>query len=438
MSEACNQVLTEKHTPISQNTGMRLPLLCLILISGSCASTQTSRLEAGDRYFRMGEFHEAFLAYGPEAETDDEVLLARIHEARFRSILQSAEERVLVDDIEATLLLLTHAESMHPGYPQIEELRQLANRRRAAELTLQGESFLDDGEFGAAVAVFREALRWNPANDSAQKGFDTGAAKRGFELANSIHNSHNRHAEELYFDGLRQSSEGHNARARVSFLHAASVLGEDSRAQLRLDEMSNDIAVLQVQEAESFIENGMLGAAWIALSDAVRLSPDHEHAQELYASVSKELGARRLIEQADLHVRGGRIQEADILLQRILDVTGDSHSERVDSLRQLALQKHSERTYQLARACELDQQIMRAVRIYDQILIDSNYGFEDLTLRIDNLHQRIEKAEASFAKALAAEKAGEVDAYRRYLVETIELAGDYPEALARLEKLADR
>jgi tetratricopeptide (TPR) repeat protein len=416
---------------------MRLPLLCLILISGSCASTVDHRLEVGDRFFRMGQFHEAYRAYGPEDLADgDEVLLARIHEARFRSILQSAEALVLDDDLDDALKLLSHADRLHPGFPLTESLRQLAYRRRAVELTLLGESFLDNSQAGAAVAVFREALRWNPASKDAQTGMHEGAAMRGFELADHIASSRDRHAEELYFAGLRESSEGHNGRARVSFLHAAKILGEDSNAQLRLQEMSADLAVLQLEKAQGYIESDMLGAAWMALSDAVRLAPEYQEAKELYASVGKELEARRLIQQADLHVRGGRITEADKLLNRILEMTGEAHGARVQALEQLALQKHAERTYQLARACELDQQIIRAVRLYDQILIDATYGFEDLALRMENLHRRVSQAGVAFEKALVAEAAGDVDAYRRFLVEAIELAGDYPEALPRLEKLA--
>lgn len=406
---------------------MRLLFWCLLLAT-ACASPQEDLRAEADQAFRMGRYHDAYATYTRIEERTPE-LEAQTEEARFQSILLSARQRVHVNEIGEALLLLDHAEAERPQEPAIEELREQAYRRKAAELAESGELLLDDGYASAAQRTFDEALRWHPGNEAAQ---------RGLAQAERIVGARGVRGEDLYFEGLNQVLEGRDTRARTAFAHASQLLDDGRRAEERLEALSRDLAVDMVRQAEMRIDHGDVGGAWVLLSDAVRLDPDNDEAATLAAQVDRELEARRLLADADLHVRGGRLSAAEALLDRVLEVTGDGYGARVEAMRSRAVSERARRDYQRARAYELDNQIVRAVEAYDEILrLTEGYGYEDLKLRIDNLRQRVELAGVAYRKALEAEAAGDFDTYRQALEDTVELAGDYEDALERYRSLSD-
>lgn len=409
---------------------MRCSLSIVLIALGvaSCSSPQDEARELGDRAFRMGMYHDALDAYRSIEEPDEEVL-SLIEDARFQSIMQSARERVHVNEIQDALALLDYLEQERPGMPETADLRRQAYRRKGAELASSGERLLDDGFPEAAARTYREALRWNPENGDAQVGFaeaerqSSARAQRG---------------ERLYFEGLDDVMNGHRERAFTSFSHAAHLLGQDSRAQDRVEALAGELTTELVLQAQELLDADNLGGAWLVLSDARRLDPANLDAANLFAEVDAELEARRLLSQAEIHVLGGRLDQADALLAKVLDVTGDSHRDQVSAMSERAVFQRATEDYKFARACELDNQIVRAVTMYNDILrLTDGYGYEDLKLRVDNLQRRIDLAADNYAIALEAERALQPEEYRQALEDCLELAGDYKDALERYRRLND-
>ncbi len=407
----------------------KLPLLLLLPLAACASSEAEENFEAGDAYFRMGQFHDAHQAYqdaAKEVEQPSDELMARTEEARFRSILQSAETLIHTNQIGQALQLLDFCEAERPGHEDIPKLRHHAYRRRAAAYEDEGEKLLDDGKAEQALVAYTEALKWDPENKQAL---------RGYEEAKKIADDRYQRGEILYFEGLEQDSDGHSKRARTSFEHASHLHGGDSKAAKQLAAISADVANRQFRAGGIYLEDDRIGAAWVALMDSVRMNPDNEEAIALLETVNMRLEQVRMMNEAEMHVRGGRTDRADILLERVLELSDGADANRLASLRQKADYKRSLDDYRLARACELDQQIVRARGLYQQILSKISYGFEDVPLRVENLSARITAAADFYQKALAAQKNGNSAAYKDLLGKAVEQAGDYEDALQRLQQL---
>lgn len=405
----------------------KLPFLLLLPLA-ACASSETEEnFEAGDRFFRMGQFHNAHRAYqemAKEGGSASDELLARTDEARFRSILQSAETRIHLNEITEALQLLDFAEAERPGHAEIPDLREHAYRRRAAKYVDEGEKLLDDGKAEQALEAYTEALKWDPENEQAL---------RGHEQSKAIADDRFARGEIIYFEGLEQEGAGHRSRARTSFAHASHLHGEDSKAAKQLAAISGEVAGRQYKIGKIYLEEGRIGAAWISLMDSVRMDPSNADAVTLLDDINARLEQIRLMNEAEMHVRGGRPERADTLLDRVLELSADTNQNRITTLRQKAEFQRSLGDYRVARACELDQQIVRARDLYQQVMSKVSYGFEDVPLRVENLNQRVQAAADFYAKALAAQKNGDSAGYKDFLSKTVQQAGDYEDALQRLE-----
>jgi len=421
--------LTEIDTPRPQNTVMPKLRLLFLLPLVACATTEAENYEVGDQYFRTGQFHEAYEAYNKAADqTQDpsDELIARQAEARFRSILQSAESHIHLNQISEALQLLDFAEAERPGYASISELRIHAYRRRAAQLADEGESLFDDGLAFEAQEKYAESLKWDKENIEAQ---------RGYEAASRVYKDRYARGERKYFEGLEQDSEGHTGRARTSFAHASLLHGPDSKASQRLKAISTEEAKRQLKQGRQYFETQRIGAAWVTLMDAVRLDPENEDASTMLAQVNSQLEQIRVLNEADIHVRGGRSDVADEMLERVLEISGNEADKRLEMMREKASFQRALVDYRIGRACELDSQVVRARDIYIQILADNSYGFEDVPMRVELLTRRVDTAKEFYNQALAAQKAGDAETYRNMLAKSIEQAGDYKDALQRFAVL---
>lgn len=402
---------------------MRVALLVLLPLA-ACASPAEEAREAGDVAFRMMRYHDAFAAYTSIEDPSPEVQTL-VEESRYRSILQSAREKVHVNEVAEALKLLDYLEREYPGGEEIAEIRDAAYRRKAAELADSAEGLLDDGYPEAAMRTYRESLRWNSENEAAQQGMREAERLAGARAVRG---------EMLYFEGLDQVLQGKRTQARTSFAHAAELLGRDSRAVAQVQQLSSDLSTELTLEAQTLLDSGVLGGAWLVLSDAVRLDPGNLDAEALFQRVNEELETRRLINQADIHVRGGRMDAAQALLERVLELTGEDRGGQVAAMAQRAAEEAAMRDYKLARACELDNQIVRAVALYQNILDATDGGFEDLRLRVDNLQRRIDLAAQAYLIAREAEAADEEARYIAALEDCLELAGDYRDAYERYKR----
>jgi tetratricopeptide (TPR) repeat protein len=402
-----------------------LPFLLLL------AGCSIPPLSQGDTFFRVGDYPKAIEVWTQalgEGEDAAEVR-KRISKARFMALVTRCREEVRTWRTDNAKVLLATLENQNPSHPLVADLRTRVSRKIAAGFFKEGYGLLEAEEPKSAMKAFIRALAWVGDHVGATAGLVDAAAKI-------------RHREELgeklHFIGLEELRVGNDLRAQASFAHAAAILGEDSRAARFLAELSEDLGREKIRTGKIWIEDGLLGPAWVVLREAARLVPENEEIDGLLESLGRELKARQEIKLADMEVRKGRTLEAESRLDLIAPQVGEDHALDIATLRGRALDRRNHDRYILGRAYELDHQIARAEGLYAEILADTGQeGYEDVVLRWKGLAARLDRARAAFQAALEAEADGDEEAYRRGLSETIQEAGDYEDALERFSTLAE-
>ena len=404
-----------------------LPGLCLL------AACQSADLIAeGDAHYSVGRFQLALDAYEAAAGGDLEAsagsdLGARITKARYMVLAHAARTSIHEERPREALDFLTHAEVVLPGQELTEELRQRARGKLGRSYSEAGRDLFEDGRAEEARSAYRQALAWDPDSEDARAGF--ARASERAEVRAQI-------GERLYFEGLEELREGRTLRARTAFLHSATFWGEDSRAASLLEELSADLSNESKIQGLIYLESGMIGPAWMALSDANHLKPGDPEVERLLEEIDQRRTLRSLLDEADHALRGGRVAEVEAVLARAAEVPAAAEDVRVPEMHAAAAWEENRQRYVLARACELDNQIVRAAGLYGEILAAvGSDGYEDVDYRARLLEERLAKAEEFYQQALAAEAAGDQDAYRENLAQTIRLASDYADALSRFSRL---
>lgn len=411
-----------------QNAGMRarrpLPALLGALCLGACSTA--SSYEAGDAAFRAGNYQGAWTIYQAAGDPDDPDLAVRLERTRWFLIEEALREQISAGEGERALALI---ERLAPEAPadrtrELAELQARAQQRIGARHVVVGLALLEEDQPLEALRELTLAVAWNPEDPVAAEAL----AKLSGRLQREEHMG-----EVLYFEGMDHLRTGFDLRARASFHHAAGMLGEDSRAHDRWEGLTQDMAAASRGEARAFLKAGLLGAAFLALRTAERLQPEHPETAELVQALDAKVRSESALAGADLAIRGGKTEVAAEYLEAVKSLGVETHLRAAASLEERNLQLKLEQEYKFARAYELDEQILHAARVYRALLEQAGgFGWNDAELRLSQLERRAAQAEQAFARALAAEAAGDAAAYRAALEETVRFASDYEDALARL------
>lgn len=409
----------------------RSPLPRILLLAGLLPACQSlgsaGSLAEGDRLFQVGDFQQARDAYaeavaaggGREAEK-------RLEAATYRFYAEGARTLLHLSEPGAALEALEYIETRYPGRALTRELVLRARREMAQDLADEGRDLFDDQPAEAADR-YLHALAWDPDNREAREGLALAQERAaGLERLGRMY----------YHRGLEELDGGHTVRARTSFQHATGFWGEDTRPGKLFRRLSHELAEESLRRARLYLDQGLDGPAWLALRDADNLEPGREEVQRLLVTLEARMRARDELSQADMAVRGGRIEEAERLLTAAREDAGDRYQERETRIR-LALERERLRQRYLgARAAELEGQVVAAAQGYREILEASgDPSFLEVGWRLRSCERRIAAAEAAYRQALAAEQAGDRDAYRENLAEVLRQAADYADAAARFQTL---
>lgn len=408
-----------------QNDGMALrPTLLAGLLLAACQAQ--GAMAEGDRHFRLGEYEEAAAAYeqAGAAGAESGALREKLEEARLRAKLAQARDLLHVDRPFEALQLLDEARQMRAEHPLELALRARANQAVAKLCVEQGTKFYDSGDPEHAAQACAAALSWDPGSEEA---------KRGLALAQDQAARLYRVGEELYFRGLDSLSQGHELRAHTAFGHATTYWGMESRAGERLQELGARLAAESLQKARDALRRDLVGSAWLALRAADRLQPGDPETLRLLAETEAELEARRELRAADMAVRAGDMERAEALAARIGAATGERHGAELARLRARVEAERERQRYLAAYAAELDNQVVRALELYRELMEAGHGG--DVAVRHQLLEERLEAAARAYSDALAAEEAGDRERYAQKLAETVRLAADYGDALARWQAM---
>lgn len=396
---------------------------CSVLVLATVFSCQAATLEEGDAHFRIANYREALAIYD-EAPTELKDL-QRIERTRYFLLEQGVRELLHLNRPVDAVSVIDAIGPMAPGdrKGELQGLRDRARLQIGNNHYLLAYDYSEGNEPAAAARELRLALSYDPEHEEAQELL---ASTEEWLLTQE------RIGQDFYFDGMDHLRAHHDLRARTSFMHAASLLGDESLAQTRLEDITVSLAEESRVLGRMFLDAGLTGPAWATILDSLHLDPTHPDALILVSEIENRISSESLLMSADIATRGGATAAADGLLQGARKLGVADHARRLIDLAEKNQDEKNRTRYARARAYELDTQMVHSLELYRAILADEGgFGWEDVELRIDSLEQRLRQAEAAYGRAIAAEQAGDDAAYAAALVETVHLAVDYEDAHAR-------
>ncbi len=415
---------------------MRVPrLLCLpasgllVLFGVSCASSPAND---GDAAFRRGDYRQALAIYEEQGDADDDSAVGRRIRRAQHFVLEDSARRLLGQDRpEDAQQVLTAMESQ--GIPadrvdKVEDLYLRSLNRLAIAAAEDAQEAIEDGDPETALVLAQRALALDP---------NVRLAAATLEHAENQIRYDSEGAEEAYLAGMEQLRLGYEARARTAFVSALRMAPDDARTALRLEAVTLDLAEEARTLGRLYRKADRLGQAWVIYRDAVHLEPDNEEGKEQLADLERQLIALSLLDEADLAARGGRT-ELVVLILAELEALGVDMDEtpRAREVATRARETRNRQDYIRARAYELDDQAIHALGRFQAILErEKDTGWEDVELRSAALERRIGEAATVFNDALAAQRAGDMDAYRKGIEKVVRLAADYGDAMNRYAAL---
>jgi hypothetical protein len=394
-----------------------------VLLLASVWSCQAATLEDGDTAFRRANFYKALDIYThlPADEQD----AARIERARYFLMEHNTRELLHLNRPEDAATMLDYLTQVAPA-DRAEELlglRARTNLQIAERYYNIGYEYSEANNPEAAAEALRISLSWNPDLESSQKLLVK--AEDWVAAQDQI-------GEDFYFQGMEHLRTHQDLRARTSFMHAASMLGEESLAQSRLEGVTLQLAEESRALGRMYLEAGLTGPAWVAILDSMHLDPTNSEAMELVQAIENQVHSEGLLASADLATRGGAVEAADALLAeaRVLGVT--QHLQHLVELSEANQDVENHKRYRRARAYELDNQMVHAYSQYQAIREDEGgFGWEDVLLRMQALESRLGQAGEAYDRALSAEVAGNQVAYAEALAEDLHLSVDFKDVRVR-------
>jgi len=189
----------------------------------------------------------------------------------------------------------------------------------------------------------------------------------------------------------------------------------------------------------ALLEQGRIGEAWLALWDAERFQPGDTKTLEWLGSLEQHIAVEDLLLQADIAVRGSQLEAVGDLLEKVevkaLNMEAALIQPRMDALQSSAAEKQAQLDYRLARALEMDQQLVRAQGLYTKLT--QLPGFQDVVVRQALIKATLDRASSLYAAGFAAESAEDFGTALRLYAEVMTLVIDYKDTGARLKGLAE-
>lgn len=404
----------------------RLSVLGLLAV----ISCQMTTVEDGDSMFRRGNYPQALEIYAQlDSDSPSSDLQARISRTRYFMLEQGVRDLLHLERPEDALELLDHLETIAPADRikvvdglRVRTLRQIG--RRHYDL---GFEYYEATNVEEAAREYTLCLSWDPAHEGARTNL--AKCEEWLKMRERI-------GDDYYFVAMDHLRADEDLRARTAFMHASSLLGEDSRAEERLRNLTASLAEQSREKSELYIGAGLTGQAWVAAQDALYLAPDDPRNQELAEHLAAVVSSDSFLLAADVASRGGQTAHADEFLARTRALGVQEHATRIEEITELNQDRKNDARYARGRAYELDSQMVHAQEVYAAILKDEvGIGWQDIESRLTAIGTRLAEAERLMNAGLAAHQAGDDTTYAARLQEVLRLSVDYPGAMTAYRAL---
>lgn len=404
--------------------------ILLLLPLGALACSSAAAIEEGDRYFRLGDYSRAYWAYEEAWASGDRSIEVeeRLAEARYRVVADHARKRLQREEPRQALASLDHADRLRPGHPWTSELRGRARRQLSAELTEEADYHLREENADQALLLFTRAVLADPENE---------AARVGQAQAQAMVEARRARGERMFLKGVGEEEAGNDFRAYTAFSAAEDLWGEGSRATKHLREITRSLAEESREAGMAFLEAGETGQAWLALRDASRLLPEDDDLRRLADEAEQQLLAEAELERAEHSARSLDFEMAEEHLQSARERLSDAERDQVRMVEGALLAAQNQERYTMARALERDEQIVRAMGLYQAILDSGAPDLSDVQIRQNRLITRLARAEEAYDAGIEALQRGDDEAAKRYFDRVLREARDFKDAERQLRRLAE-
>ena len=383
------------------------PSAALLLLAAGCAST-VSKTEI-DQKLRQGDFRGAVegAAARVEANPGDAEAVEAHRQATVMLLLDEGRQLTFQDRDEDALDRFYGARELDPGSKLVSDWIAKTREKLAVRWLDVAYELLASDELGAADEAFQAVLYYRPGDESATAGLERVQIKAEYRRGMG---------EQYYKDGVNELRDHALNPARGKFEYVwRKYLPEDPRAGRRLSETERAIAEEKIFLAGRFEQMGMYRAARNEFRIALTFDEESTEALEGFERLEREVEARTVLEQADMLVRRGRIDEAEESLRAAIDLSERQRPDFDAALQDLERQRYGA-MYDEARTYERDFRFDLAVEAYTRLIEIAGF-YDDALTRRDTLEGFIEQAAELYEAAMATEDEEE----RRSLLMQIEI-----------------
>ena len=374
------------------------PGICLVLtFITACATAEIEEtdLERVRDLIRHGQFVEAVGHAAQLAEDRPEdgeaVLLHR--DATVAYLLARGRQKTFegrdTDALEDFEIALQMDPSSQPSANWIDKTK----RKLASEWFGRARAAHALENFEGARQAYETAIAYQPDHLGSTEGLARVSIQQNYRANLS---------DSYYNEGLRAVTEWRLDEAKHGFQGSGKYGQNVDRAERRISEIDQKLAVQRVMVATQAENEGFYGAARNDYRVATILDPSNELAQEGFERSRVEAEVERLLEQGNLWVQRGNFAKGRESMEEALKQTvrqGEKIKEAIAGIRVA----RSRKAYQAALDLEHDFRLEDAITAYQGVIDEFGYDLaEDSQARITTLGDYVRDAKELYAEAKAA------------------------------------
>lgn len=381
---------------LHRSTPLALALLAALPLFGACQSLGGGKNEEQDvawlvRHERYAEAVRLAEARWSEDPDDPQ----RTEEYRISSVallMARARTDLFADrDVEALEGFL-RAYELAPEQENVAAWVLKTRRKLSVKMAREASGLHVADDLDGAMIAYESALTYDPQNSRAKHGL-----QRALLQAN-----HRRGMGVAYYeDGIAAFHGLWLDQASSSFSYSLKYAPDDERAQMRRDEVLEQLAIQRITLAQQFEDENRCAAARNEFRMALLLDEDNAVALGGLARMTVETKAADHLRSAGQAFTREEFDDAleSVSLARDMSARLDDDCDDMEAAIELA---RLGQIYDRARVLESDQRFEDAVKVYAELLDQAPY-FRDSIARRDTLDDYVLEAGVLYEQASGAE-----------------------------------
>ncbi len=388
----------------SPRSYLRCLLLAGSLLAGACRATRHEEGPSIAWLVRHGRYAEALERAEKNAEENplDELAQAVYRDARVAYALDLGRQAVFAGAPEEGLACFEEALAIAPDNAVVQSWVDKTRLQLAIEWLDRAAEFNASEQLDEAEKAYEKVLEYIPGHQEASFGLSRILLLKNYRAGQS---------RSYFVEGIEAFRLFLLPQSQRDFHVSYDYDETNERAKERRAEVAKLLAEERVAQARALEEQGLYHAARNEYRLGLLSDPRNETARDGLDQMDRETRAERLLSEADMHVRRGKLERAEELIEQGVQLTEDQ-ADRTGALSAQIEEARLRSLYDEARALERDYRYPEAVGAYDRLLSEVEF-YEDSLARRETIQEFIALAEEYYAKAAGAKTDEEAADYLR-------------------------